>query len=365
MNKISYQGIILFLSSIIIALTVWILLFQNQKPADPSNEAGKKTETIETTFVNKENTFSPPILYGVLSPQTQTKVVMDISGKIDDDNIDLYPGKRFKKHDILIKVNRLPILYNILTLKIKFKKSIQNTLDTIQKLMPEKLDQWEDFYKNTQRTRPLPELPTMTIEEENILGKNGILAAYYQIKEVEQKATKYIYTAPFDGYILESSITSNTFVEKGKALMVLANNKSEVNAKIKLEHLVATENMSNVYFTNSNNDTIGKGSLKKVYSNPKDSIYARLLFSIDEKSHLIPERTIKIVYPQNEIKDTKIPISAINNDSLYLLFNNSIFRHEASVKNTFGDSVTLNTQNLPNNAFIINNPKAMITKNKE
>jgi len=249
----------IFLLLLIIICLVIALIINSLKENPTKDVTATPLDTLQLIEINHESPANSPKVYGLISAAIESDVVMKVSGKIDSDNHHLTPGSYFKKNDVLIKVDRIEILYKMLISRINFKKHMQNALLEINKNVPEEAEKWQTFEKTIERTLPLPDFPKInSTKEDELLDSLNIALEYYKIKDLERQAQDYIFVAPFDGYISESTIQPNSMVHKGKKLMKLAKSNSlQVSAHLPLNLIHLYKNATKVYFINTDKDTLG------------------------------------------------------------------------------------------------------------
>jgi multidrug efflux pump subunit AcrA (membrane-fusion protein) len=84
---------------------------------------------------------------------------------------------------------------------------------------PEFFSKWQDYLTSFDMTKPTPALPEMTSEKEKFfISGRGILTSYYNVKNLEQRLSKYRISAPFSGVLTETLVTEGTLVRAGQKL---------------------------------------------------------------------------------------------------------------------------------------------------
>lgn len=314
-----------------------------------NNHKQLKLIEIKSQTTNSQENFT-----GIINAEIETDVIMKVSGKIDNDNRLLNPGSTFKKNDILIKVDRIAVLYDLLINRLNFKKIIQKYLPEISNQFPTEQKKWQEFEKSIIRTLPLPDLPKASSEkEESLITKLNIYNLYYEIKRLEQKSQDYIYVAPFDGFITESNIAPNSMVKRNKVLMRLSKSNSlQVTSHIPLNSLKSFQNAKEVYFVNLKKDTIATGGFKRIGTTLSDSSKVEVFFSLSVEDNLLQNSSVQILLPKNNTyKHIALPKSAILKNSVYLFSDNKII--EASVKVIDNTKDSVYVTGLPNHCFVI------------
>ena len=345
-------GILIVIVILLYIGVFWFLMRSEKSTYEEATLAPKQFQLMEVK--------SDPLLNGVpilgqITPERTTKVTMEVNGKIDDDNRVLAPGNTFKKNEILLKVERTEILYELLALRANFKETLLSSLEAIRSRFPEEKGKWEAFANSVNRLSTLPELPKINSEEDALITELKIPSLYHHIKSVEKKAEKYFYAAPFDGIIIDSKVQPESIVRQNSPLMTIAKNNSFViNTTLSLcmaKFFQTAQEKINVI---SNNEIMGTAKYHSTKPLNSDSTKVNVVFttSIQEGQHLN-----KIVELQTNIKnqDTWLPKSVLTKGNQVILFNdNQTFHLTVTVLNQTKDSVQL--KGLPHHFFIVTNP---------
>jgi len=84
---------------------------------------------------------------------------------------------------------------------------------------PDVFQKWQSYLNGFDLNKSTPKLPEISNEKENyfITGR-GIVSSYYNVKNLEQRLSKYRITAPFTGILTEALVTEGTLVRNGQKL---------------------------------------------------------------------------------------------------------------------------------------------------
>jgi len=84
---------------------------------------------------------------------------------------------------------------------------------------PDIYDKWQHYLVGFDMNKTTPELPETTTEKEKyfITGRN-IYTNYYNVKNMEQRLSKYRISAPFSGVLTEALVTEGTLIRQGQKL---------------------------------------------------------------------------------------------------------------------------------------------------
>jgi hypothetical protein len=292
-----------------------------------------------------KNTTQKTVLnsYGQIIAVAQFDVNMKVQGEIDRDNRTLKPGMRFKKNEILIKVDRTEALYNLLARRSQFINLVAGVLPDIGVDLPKEEQKWRSYLAEIAPTRELPSLPSINSEKEKLLvsGRN-IIGEFYSIKSAESQVEEYIYVAPFNGVIIESFVEPGSMISPGMRLITIVDdNNFEVKAPISIDDLTKYENTSSIAFTSSSKDTIGEGQFLR--KSPKINTQTQSVdtyFSLNPVKRPIIGSFVNLSVTSN-VKDSSIvlPEIATKNAFVQLLKDSTIRLRKIEILGTKPDSV--------------------------
>ena len=84
---------------------------------------------------------------------------------------------------------------------------------------PDIFNKWQNYLSGFDLNKTTPKLPEMTSEKENyfITGR-GIVSNYYNVKNLEQRLSKYNIKAPFSGVLTQALVTEGSLIRNGQKL---------------------------------------------------------------------------------------------------------------------------------------------------
>ena len=359
----SQQKINLLFFLIILGLIVSLIVVSIQDNKQSKNQETLPLSELQLMEIRSEQRKEVADVFGIVNAEVEVEVKMNVSGRIDHDNHSLRPGTTFKKNDILIKVDRLEVLYELLIARLNFKMHIQKSLERIGEQFPKEKSKWQEFEAKIERTLPLPDLPKkVSKEEEKLLNELNVYTMYYSVKKIERRTEDYIYAAPFDGFVSESSIGPSSVMKLNVPLMKLSkSNTLQVVAHLPIQSVTEYELAKQVYFISSKNDTLGKGSFKRIGAQLSDTSKVEVFFTIQPQSQSIQNSSVRIVLPKHERSNTvSLPQSAVLNNVVYLFSEDKIIEVPVQVISEKNDSVQV--EGLPNYCFVIKQAEKAIRK---
>jgi len=84
---------------------------------------------------------------------------------------------------------------------------------------PEVYPKWQKYLDEFDINGSVPPLPKTTTDKERyFINGRGIITAYFNIQNLQERLVKYRITAPFDGVLTEALVTEGTLVRNGQKL---------------------------------------------------------------------------------------------------------------------------------------------------
>ena len=303
LQKLILLAIIIILICVIALMYFYNNSYQQQQTSTPHEE-------FNLLEVKSDHHPFEDTVYGQITSKYKMAVKMKVSGKIDSDNHKLTTGTTFKKNDLLIKIDRLSILYELLMARSDYKRLVNKSIREFPAPINNKKEKWERFYNKIHKTHAIPPLPESdNKEEENYLSQSGIFTQYYKIKKLELSAEQYIYAAPFDGVIIKSFVYPGAEIKKNTPLMYISKQgSSEVKVNIPISRVQDYKRKDSVRFLGSASDTLGYGTLLRVSEYSTDSSTVEMIYSITPQSNKNLGEVVRVVPLKEKItKNVGIP----------------------------------------------------------
>ncbi|MBK8805693.1 MAG: efflux RND transporter periplasmic adaptor subunit [Bacteroidales bacterium] len=211
------QLIIIFSALGIITLGfVFMKFLSAQKPVKEPLNQKKIARTVKAEKIKYDVIHSSITATGRLAASSEIELVAQASGIILEQKIRLKSGESFSKGEILFEIDK-----EQQSLALKAQKS--NFLNTLVNVLPDiKIDfnnhytEFDNFLKNIELNKSLPEFPSITNQKLKIfLASRGVLAAYYSIKQQEVALSRHVVTAPFNGSFTQVTMEAGSYTNIG------------------------------------------------------------------------------------------------------------------------------------------------------
>jgi multidrug efflux pump subunit AcrA (membrane-fusion protein) len=216
MRKIilSVIGVLLIIASFFLAKT----LIANKNKPKPVLEKVIKTVFIDTVK-NGEVQIKIPA-NGSLVAKRRVEIYSEVQGIFKGGgNVLFKPGQKYNVGQSLIRIDASEYYASVQSSKSNLYNAIAAIMPDLRLDFPEVYQKWQNYLNAFDLNKTAPKLPEMSSEKENyfITGR-GIVSSYYNLKNLEQRLSKYVITAPFSGILTEALVTEGTLIRSGQKL---------------------------------------------------------------------------------------------------------------------------------------------------
>jgi multidrug efflux pump subunit AcrA (membrane-fusion protein) len=283
--------------------------------------------------------------YGQISSYKSIDVNSEVSGKIVKGNVELKPGVKFRKGQILVYIDNKEVWYNLASRKGGYINMVAGIMPDIKFDFPDEYEKWDKYLKSIKLNDDVPQLPNWKSDKEKVLiASKGVLAEYFSIKSMEANTKKYQILAPFDGTILQAFMDAGTSVNMGSRILnIIQTGNFEVKVPMSLSDLERLKTEKEVEIRNSKGENIGMGYLTRytdVINQSTQSLDVYFKITPVEGQKLVNGMYINVYLKGNAIKDAfKLPRRAVVRNSVYLVKDSTLISKNVSVERFAGDSV--------------------------
>ncbi|WP_373517821.1 efflux RND transporter periplasmic adaptor subunit [Pricia sp.] len=215
MRKIilSVVGILL----IVLAFFLAGKIIDSKKSMKPSAQ-----KVVKTVFTEVVKNGTVPIVVpanGNLNAKKKVELYAEVQGVFTVGNTLFKTGTRYKKGETIIRINASEYAASVQSAKSNLYNELTSIMPDLRLDYPDIYPKWQKYLSSYDLDRSTPELPEMTDEKEKFfISGRGILGSYYNVKNLEQRLSKYRISAPFDGVLTEALVTEGTLVRSGQKL---------------------------------------------------------------------------------------------------------------------------------------------------
>ncbi|MBU3010960.1 HlyD family efflux transporter periplasmic adaptor subunit [Polaribacter vadi] len=192
------------------------LIDKNQKPKPTFKKQ------IKTVFVeNVENKSIPIILSasGNLTAKNKIEIYSEVSGVLKPSKKLFKAGSNYYKGETLLSLNSDEFYASIQSQKSNLYNLITSVLPDLRLDYPSEFPKWEKYLQGFDMNKSTPKIPEFSSDKERyFISGRGIITAYYNVKNLEVRLTKYQIRAPFSGILTEALVSPGSLVRVGQKL---------------------------------------------------------------------------------------------------------------------------------------------------
>ena len=216
MRKIilSILGVFFIIGAVLIAKT-----FIANKKIKKKPTAKKVTKSVYAVPVKNQNI---PIIIastGILAAKKRVELYAEVQGIFTSSTKPFKTGQHFKKSEVLVGINSSEYYASVQAAKSELFKLITSIMVDLRLDYPDAFDKWQLYLSNFDMNKSTPKLPEVVTDKEKyfITGK-GVFSSYYNVKNLEQRLSKFILRAPFSGTLIQTAVTQGTLIRSGQKL---------------------------------------------------------------------------------------------------------------------------------------------------
>ena len=211
--------ILSILGVLFIIATVFISKSLIDNKNKPKSIAAKVIKTVFTDTVN--NTTIPIVIpaNGNLTAKQRVELYSEVQGIFRNGSYLFKPGQNYRKGQTLIRVDAAEYYASVQSSKSNLYNSIAAIMPDLRLDFPDVFQKWQTYLSSFDLNKTTPKLPEITSDKENyfITGR-GIITNYYNVKNLEQRLSKYTISAPFNGILTEALVTEGSLIRNGQKL---------------------------------------------------------------------------------------------------------------------------------------------------
>lgn len=212
----------IILSVIGILLIVLSFLYAKKLIADKNKPKPVKEKVVKTVFTDTVSNGTVQIVIpanGSLVAKRRVELYSEVQGVFKSGNKLFKPGQKYISGENLIRIDASEYYAGVQSSKSNLYNTIAAIMPDLRLDFPEVYQKWQNYLNGFDLSKPTPKLPEMTSDKENyfITGRN-IVSSYYNVKNLEQRLSKYNISAPFSGILTQALVTEGTLVRSGQKL---------------------------------------------------------------------------------------------------------------------------------------------------
>lgn len=179
-------------------------------------------KVVKTVFTEVVENGAVPIVVpanGNLVAKNRVELFSEVQGVFRKGSKLFKTGERYRKGETIIRIDASEYAASVQSAKSNLFNQLTSIMPDLRLDYPEFFSKWQTYLNGFDMSKPTPELPEMTSEKERFfISGRGILTSYYNVKNLEQRLSKYRISAPFNGVLTETLVTEGTLVRSGQKL---------------------------------------------------------------------------------------------------------------------------------------------------
>jgi multidrug efflux pump subunit AcrA (membrane-fusion protein) len=210
---LSLLGIVLIIVSIYVAIAI-VNSKNTPKP--------RPDKVVKTVFVETVRNGVVPIIVpanGNLMAKQRVELYSEVQGVFRNGNKLFKAGQEYKAGEAIIRIDASEYAASVQSAKSNLYNLLTSIMPDLRLDYPEIFGKWEAYLNGFDMKTSTPPLPEMTSDKEKyFISGRGILTSYYNLKNLEQRLSKYRILAPFNGILTEALVTEGTLIRSGQKL---------------------------------------------------------------------------------------------------------------------------------------------------
>lgn len=178
-------------------------------------------------------------VYGQAKALNRIELFAEVSGVLQATSPSFLEGETFKKGQVLLRIEDSEARASLMSQRSNYINTLTQVLPDLKLDYPDLYPAWERYLMNIDVNASTPAPPTVTNPQARILlTARGVISAYHALQSAEERLSKHVITAPFDGVVTQSAIRPGTLVRVGQPLGVFIDPTSfELEATLIQEHM--------------------------------------------------------------------------------------------------------------------------------
>lgn len=318
-------------------------------------------KVVKTVFTEPAINGDVPIIIttnGTLMAKHRIDVFSEVQGILSPSSKEFKPGVSYAKGQTLIRINSDEFYANLQAQKSNLYNVLTSVMPDIRLDYPVEYAKWQAYLNDFDVNKTIKPLPETTSDKEKffITGR-GILTAYYNVKNLEVKLSKYQIRAPFNGIITASLVNEGTLVRPGQKLGEFIDpSVYEVGVSVKSEYDELLKVGKNVQLHNLEKTKTWVGKVIRI-NGSVDAQTQTIMAFIEVRGENLKEGQYMEVDLEGRTEQNAFAVSRkllIDNSKIYIVKNDSL--RLIDVNPVYENRNSVVVKDIPNNATVLSKP---------
>jgi membrane fusion protein (multidrug efflux system) len=211
--------ILAILGVILIVMSFYVanIIIESKKTPTP-----RPVKVVKTVFVDTVRNTTIPIFVpanGNLVAKSRVELYSEVQGVFKRGNKLFKPGEEYRQGELIIGIDASEYRASVQSAKSNLYNLITSIMPDLRLDYPEISPKWQDYLNGFDLNQTTPQLPELVTDKERyFISGRGILTSYYNVKNLEERLSKYNIRAPFSGVLTEALVTEGTLIRSGQKL---------------------------------------------------------------------------------------------------------------------------------------------------
>jgi len=262
MRKIIFT--ILGILLIVVSFFLSKVIIDSKKTFKPKSE-----KVVKTVFTEVVENGTVPIVVsanGNLTAKQRVELYAEVQGVFKRGSKLFKEGQAFRQGETVINIDANEYAASVQSAKSNLFNQLTAVMPDLRLDYPDIYSKWQDYLTNFDMSKSTPALPELNTEKEKFfISGRGILTSYYNVKNLEQRLSKYRIAAPFSGVLTEALVTEGSLVRSGQKLGEFINPEIyELEVSISKRYTDLLKLGESVELTNLDDNTKYKGKVTRI-----------------------------------------------------------------------------------------------------
>lgn len=213
----------LILSAVTGGLVIFLSIFLARMIAGSKKTRRPPSQkVVKTVFVDTVRNETIPIVVpanGNLRAKKRVELFSEVQGVFRTGSRLFRTGQEYNSGQTLIRIDANEYYATVQAAKSNLYNLLTSIMPDLRLDYPEIYSKWQSYLNGFDLDKTTPTLPEMDTEKEKFfISGRGIISSYYNVKNLEQRLSKYTISAPFKGVLTEALVTEGTLIRVGQKL---------------------------------------------------------------------------------------------------------------------------------------------------
>ncbi len=182
----------------------------------------RPAKVVKTVFVDTVQNQVVPIVVpanGNLVAKQRFELFSEVQGVFRKGSRLFKAGQPYRQGEVIINIDASEYYASVQSAKSDLYNLITSIMPDLRLDYPQNYEKWQRYLNSFDIDKTTPPLPEMADEKEKyFISGRGILTSYYNVKNLEQRLSKYTIRAPYAGILTEALVTEGTLIRSGQKL---------------------------------------------------------------------------------------------------------------------------------------------------